>query len=112
ARSRAAVLGCVFFAPGAPLEGPPLLVDLHGGPTGQAVVRWDGWLRFFTSRGFAVLRPNPRGSTGSGRAFVQDHACSWGDADVADVAAGIEAAGPSGWGDPARVAVLGGSAGA
>ena len=57
-----------------PPAPPPLLVDLHGGPTGQAVVRWDGWLRYFTSRGFAVLRPNPRGSTGFGRAFVQDHA--------------------------------------
>jgi dipeptidyl aminopeptidase/acylaminoacyl peptidase len=90
---------------------PPLLVDLHGGPTGQAVVRWDGWLRYFTSRGFAVLRPNPRGSTGSGRAFVQDFARTWGDADVADVAAGIEAAGRAGWGDPSRVAVAGGSAG-
>ena len=51
------------------------------------------------------------GSTGFGRAFVQDHARTWGDADVADVAAAIEAAGPAGWGDPARVAVAGGSAG-
>jgi len=96
----------------APASGaPPLLVDLHGGPTGQATARWDGALRYFTSRGLAVLRPNPRGSTGSGRAFVQDHARSWGDADVADVAAAIEAAGGAGWGDPRRVAVAGGSAG-
>jgi dipeptidyl aminopeptidase/acylaminoacyl peptidase len=111
-RSGDDVISGLLFTPDEPVDRPPLLVDLHGGPTGQAVVRWDGWLRFFTSRGFAVLRPNPRGSTGSGRAFVQDHACSWGDADVADVAAGIEAVGPAGWGDPARVAVLGGSAGA
>jgi dipeptidyl aminopeptidase/acylaminoacyl peptidase len=102
----------LLHRPDVSADRPPLLVDLHGGPTGQAVVRWDGWLRYFTSRGYAVLRPNPRGSTGLGRAFVQDNARSWGDADVADVAAGIEAAGPAGWGDPARVAVLGGSAGA
>src|SRR3954470_5578156 len=111
-RSGDDVISGLLFAPDEPVERPPLLVDLHGGPTGQAVVRWDGWLRFFTSRGFAVLRPNPRGSTGSGRAFVQDHARSWGDADVADAAAGVEAAGPADWGDPTRVAVLGGSAGA
>ena len=92
----------LLYRPDGADDRPPLLVDVHGGPTGQAVVRWDGWLRYFTSRGFAVLRPNPRGSTGSGRAFVQDHAGSWGDADVTDVAAGIEAAGPAGWGDPAR----------
>ncbi len=102
----------LFFAPdresGSP---PPLFVDLHGGPTGQAAVRWDGWLRYFTSRGWAVLRPNPRGSTGSGRAFVQDWARSWGEADVADIAAGIRAVTASGACDPARVAVGGGSAG-
>ena len=66
--------GCCTGPTTRPTVPPPLLVDLHGGPTGQAVVRWDGWLRYFTSRGFAVLRPNPRGSTGFGRAFVQDHA--------------------------------------
>src|SRR4051812_40181177 len=66
----------LLYRPDDAIDGaPPLLVDLHGGPTGQAAVRWDGWLRFFTSRGFAVLRPNPRGSTGFGRAFVQDHRC-------------------------------------
>ena len=111
-RSGDDMISGLLHRPDRDTDRPPLLVDLHGGPTGQAVVRWDGWLRFFTSRGFSVLRPNPRGSTGSGRAFVQDHAGTWGDADVADVAAAIEAAGPAGWGDPARVAVLGGSAGA
>ena len=65
-------------------------------------MRWDGWLRYFTSRGFAVLRPNPRGSTGFGRAFVQDHARSWGDADVADVAAGDRGRRPGGLGRSGR----------
>lgn len=102
----------LLYAPDGESEGPPpLFVDLHGGPTGQAVVRWDGWLRYFTSRGWAVLRPNPRGSTGSGRAFVQDWARSWGDADVTDIAAGIRAVTASGACDPARVAIGGGSAG-
>jgi dipeptidyl aminopeptidase/acylaminoacyl peptidase len=110
-RSGDHTIGGLLYRPDVLADRPPVLVDLHGGPTGQAVVRWDGRLRFFTSRGFAVLRPNPRGSTGSGRAFVQDHARTWGDADVADVAAGIEAVGPGGWGDPGRVAVLGGSSG-
>ena len=89
----------------------PMLVDMHGGPTGQATVAWDGWLRYFTSRGWAVLRPNPRGSTGYGRAFAQGLAGTWGADDVDDVATGIRVAGELGWCDPARVAIAGGSSG-
>ena len=92
-------------------EAPPMLVDIHGGPTGQATVAWDGWLRYFTSRGWAVLRPNPRGSTGYGRAYAQGLRSTWGDVDVEDIAAGIRAAAENGWCDPMRVAVSGGSSG-
>lgn len=94
--------------PGAP---PPMIVDVHGGPTGQATVSWDGWLRYFTSRGWVVLRPNPRGSTGYGRAYAQGLRGTWGAADVEDIGAGIRAAAAHGWCDPARVAVSGGSSG-
>ncbi len=90
---------------------PPMIVDIHGGPTGQATVAWDGWLRYFTNRGWAVLRPNPRGSTGYGRTYAQNLRGTWGDADVEDVGAGIRAAGARGWCDPNRVAVAGGSSG-
>ena len=93
---------------GAP---PPMIVDVHGGPTGQATVSWDGWLRYFTSRGWVVLRPNPRGSTGYGRAYAQGLRGTWGAADVEDIGAGIRAAAAHGWCDPARVAVSGGSSG-
>ena len=91
---------------------PPLLVDVHGGPTGQATAAWRPAATFFTSRGWAVLAPNPTGSTGYGRAYAQALAGEWGERDVEDVAAGIRAAAARGWGDPDRVAVSGGSAGA
>ncbi len=90
---------------------PPLLVDVHGGPTGEATVAWSPRPHFFTSRGWAVLQPNPRGSSGSGREYLQALAGRWGELDVADVAAGIRAARERGWCDPARVVVSGGSAG-
>jgi len=90
---------------------PPLLVDVHGGPTGQAVVGWSPRTRFFTSRGWAVLAPNPRGSTGYGRSFVRALDGEWGSADVDDVVAGITAAGREAWGDGERVAIMGGSSG-
>ncbi|MBK5288235.1 MAG: S9 family peptidase [Acidimicrobiia bacterium] len=108
------VPGLLYPPDGADDEGagaPPLLVDVHGGPTGQATVTWDGWLRYFTSRGWAVLRPNPRGSTGYGRSFAQGLQGTWGSADVEDVIAGIRAAGDQGWCDPDRVAIAGGSSG-
>ena len=94
---------------GTPL--PPLLVDVHGGPTDQSTVDWKPRVRYFVSRGWAVLHPNYRGSTGYGAGYrhALDH--EWGVLDVADTVAGIRAAGAEGWGDPARVAVMGGSAG-
>ncbi len=62
--------------------------------------------------GWAVLAPNPRGSTGYGRVYADALAGAWGQLDVADVAAGIRHVTTRGWCDPRRVAVSGGSAGA
>jgi dipeptidyl aminopeptidase/acylaminoacyl peptidase len=90
---------------------PPLLVDVHGGPTDQSTVDWKPRVRWFTSRGWAVLQPNYRGSTGYGRAYrhALDH--EWGVVDVADTVAGIHALGSDERVDAARAAVMGGSAG-
>lgn len=90
---------------------PPLLVWAHGGPTDQRRVSFDSRLVFFLSRGWAVLHPDPRGSTGWGRAWVQALAGRWGEVDVADVAAGTRAAVARGWADPSRMVAMGGSAG-
>jgi dipeptidyl aminopeptidase/acylaminoacyl peptidase len=90
---------------------PPVLVDLHGGPTDQSTVDWKPRVRWFVSRGWAVLSPNYRGSTGYGRAYrhALDHA--WGAVDVADTVAGILALAHDGRVDASRAAVMGGSAG-
>jgi len=92
-------------------DPPPLLVDVHGGPTGQATAQWRPLVQFFVSRGWAVLAPDFRGSTGHGRAYARALAGEWGVLDVSDCATGIRAAAERGWADPARVAVCGGSAG-
>lgn len=94
-----------------PGRSPPLLVVIHGGPTGQAAAAWAPRVQFWLDRGWAVLAPNYRGSTGYGRAYAQALAGRWGELDVADTAAGIRHAGREGWADPSRVAVIGGSAG-
>jgi len=94
--------------PGAP---PPMLVWVHGGPTGQWQVTFNPRIAYFVDRGWAVLVPDHRGSTGFGRAYTQAMRGRWGELDTADVAAGIRHAGAQGWCDPRRVAIMGGSAG-
>ena len=95
-----------------PGDGPaPVLVQMHGGPTDQARADWDARRAYFVARGWAVFAPNPRGSTGYGRAYADALAGAWGALDVDDVAAGIRTLVATRGGDPGRVAVMGGSAG-
>lgn len=89
----------------------PLIVLVHGGPTSQGQADWSTRVQAFVQRGWNVLQPDYRGSTGYGRAYAQALAGHWGDRDVADVAAGIRHADKEGWADTARVAIMGGSAG-
>ncbi len=92
-------------------DPPPLLVWVHGGPTGQTTVAWNNRLPFFLERGWAVLFPDHRGSTGHGRAYAQAMRGNWGELDTSDTAAGMREAGAHGWGDRARMVPMGGSAG-
>jgi dipeptidyl aminopeptidase/acylaminoacyl peptidase len=101
----------LWFAPPGGAADAPLLVHLHGGPTDQTRVEWALRLQYWVARGWSVLAPNPRGSTGYGRAHTRALVGGWGDLDVDDVLAGIAVAGTRGWGDPGRVALVGGSAG-
>jgi dipeptidyl aminopeptidase/acylaminoacyl peptidase len=62
-------------------QGPlPLVVNPHGGPWARDYAGWDasGWVPFLTSRGFAVLRPQYRGSTGLGRKLWVAGDAEWG----------------------------------
>ncbi|MGH9183920.1 MAG: S9 family peptidase, partial [Acidimicrobiales bacterium] len=62
-------------------DPPPLLAWVHGGPTGQAEAGFDPRLAYWLDRGWAVLVPDHRGSTGHGRAFAQALAGRWGELD-------------------------------
>lgn len=94
-----------------PDERPPLLVICHGGPTASASTALNLGLQFWTSRGFAVLDVNYRGSTGYGRAYRKLLDGQWGVADVEDCVAGATALARAGLVDGKRMAIRGSSAG-
>jgi dipeptidyl aminopeptidase/acylaminoacyl peptidase len=96
---------------GALGDPAPLIAWIHGGPTGQWPVEFRARFAYWTDRGWAVLVPDHRGSTGHGRAFRQALHGQWGVHDVEDTAAGLRAAVERGWGDRDRMVVMGGSAG-
>jgi dipeptidyl aminopeptidase/acylaminoacyl peptidase len=98
-----------FTAPAG--ERPPLIVISHGGPTAAASSGLNLALQFWTSRGFAVLDVNYRGSTGYGRAYREALDAAWGIADVEDCAAGARWLVAGGRADGKRLAIRGGSAG-
>lgn len=98
-----------FSAP--PGEKPPLIVFIHGGPTAAANSGLDLRKQFWTSRGFAVLDVNYRGSTGYGRAYRESLNGRWGVADVQDCVNGARHLAAQQQVDPERLLIRGGSAG-
>jgi dipeptidyl aminopeptidase/acylaminoacyl peptidase len=94
----------------------PLLVVIHGGPTWQFLADYLGTpdaypLAAFAARGFAVLRPNPRGSSGRGREFRYAVRGDWAGEDARDILAGVDRAIALGVADPERLGVMGWSYG-
>lgn len=92
-------------------ERPPLLIKCHGGPTGATATALDPRIQFWTSRGFAILDVNYRGSTGYGRAYRRSLYGRWGVADVEDCVHGARHLADQDLIDPERVAISGSSAG-
>ena len=114
---------------GAPVEGlltypqgyqqgarVPLLLIVHGGPTGvfeQSFIASRGAypIAAFAAEGYAVLRVNPRGSSGYGRAFRYANYGDWGGGDYQDLMTGIDRVVQMGVADPDRLGVMGWSYG-
>ena len=89
----------------------PAIVIVHGGPTAQFFRVFDPLVQILVDRGFVVLQPNVRGSTGYGVEFRDMNLDDWGGGDLEDVAAGVEYLKSLGLVDPERIAVFGGSYG-
>ncbi|WP_245633607.1 S9 family peptidase [Amycolatopsis jejuensis] len=96
-------------------EGPfPLVVNIHGGPIWAYRECWSmryAWVPLLVSRGYAVLNPNPRGSSGRGQKFAARVVGDMGGADTHDYLSGIDALVERGLADGNRVGLIGGSYG-
>ena len=94
----------------------PLLLNVHGGPAGvfqQTFIGGRGAypLAAFASRGYAILRPNPRGSSGYGVEFRRANIKDWGGMDYQDLMTGVDHVVKMGVADPERLGVMGWSYG-
>jgi dienelactone hydrolase len=89
----------------------PLLVIPHGGPWARDTFGYNPLAQFFANRGYAVLAPNFRGSTGYGKKFLNAGNNEWGGRMQDDLTYGVKHLVAQGIADPKRVAILGGSYG-
>jgi dipeptidyl aminopeptidase/acylaminoacyl peptidase len=94
----------------------PLLVIVHGGPSGVFLRAYIGVPTAFATagfaeRGYAVLRCNVRGSSGYGREFRHANYKDWGGGDYRDIVSGIDALAAKGIADPERLGIMGWSYG-
>jgi dipeptidyl aminopeptidase/acylaminoacyl peptidase len=105
----------LFYPPLNPeFEGkakPPLIVHIHGGPTSQVKAIFNSRSNFFTSRGYAFLEVNYRGSTGYGREYRNALRGAWGIYDVQDAVSGAQQLSEQGLVDRDKMVIMGGSAG-
>ncbi len=89
----------------------PLVVLVHGGPASRDTLSFDWWASYLASRGYAVIQPNYRGSSGYGRAWQEAGYRQWGQLMQDDVADAVHALVRAGVADPARVCIVGASYG-
>ena len=104
-----------IFTPPYPGKGntpPPLIVSVHGGPSGIWYDDWDYYRsQMLAAAGYAVLRPNVRGSMGRGAAFADAVLGDMGGKDLQDILSGIEYLVDRGLVDRRRVGIMGWSYG-
>jgi len=96
-------------------DGPiPMVVEVHGGPTAATLYQFRFWIygrSLMPAKGYAVLSPNYRGSTGYGDKFMVELVGHENDIEVKDILAGVDAMVERGIADPERLAVMGWSNG-
>jgi len=96
---------------GVEAKGLPALMVVHGGPWARDEWGYNPLAQFFANRGYAVFRPNFRGSTGYGKKFLNAGNAEWGARMQDDITWGVKYLVSEGIADPKRIGILGGSYG-
>ncbi|MEK6337063.1 MAG: alpha/beta fold hydrolase [Acidobacteriota bacterium] len=89
----------------------PVVIFPHGGPWARDSWGYDTFAQFWANRGYAVLQPNFRGSTGYGKKFIDAGNKQWGDKMQDDITWGVKYLISQGIADPKRLGIMGGSYG-
>ena len=87
------------------------IVYIHGGPTSQTMNSFNRFVQYAANQGYMVMAPNYRGSTGYGKEFQEANLFDMGGGDLQDVLAGVDWIKQTGYLDPKKIAVMGGSYG-
>ena len=96
---------------GVPAKNLPVIILPHGGPWGRDTWGYSGMTQFLANRGYAVLQPNFRSSTGFGKKFLNAGDGQWGEKMQDDLTSGVKHLIAKGIADPKRVGIMGGSYG-
>ena len=106
------VIPAYLALPGPPEDGPyPTIIDPHGGPWAEDEGRYFFWNQYFIDRGYALLKPNFRGSTGYGDAYTAAGFAQWGGVMLDDVIDGLDWMIKNNLANPDKVCIHGGSYG-
>jgi dipeptidyl aminopeptidase/acylaminoacyl peptidase len=89
----------------------PAIVFVHGGPTAQTMNTFNRFVQYVANQGYVVIAPNYRGSTGYGKEFQQANLFDMGGGDLQDVLAAADWIKQTGYVDPKKVILMGGSYG-
>jgi dipeptidyl aminopeptidase/acylaminoacyl peptidase len=111
ARDGLDISGVLTLPRGKVAKGLPMILMPHGGPFARDDESWDWWAQFLASRGYAVLQPNYRGSSGFGTNFAEKGRGQWGLAMQDDLTDAVKWAAGAGIADPKRVCIVGASYG-
>jgi dipeptidyl aminopeptidase/acylaminoacyl peptidase len=103
--------GYLTLPKGVPAKNLPLVVNPHGGPWGRDTWGYRSYAQFLANRGYAVLQPNFRASTGYGKKFLNAGNNEWGQKMQDDITWGVKYLVDQGIVDPKRVGIMGGSYG-
>ena len=103
--------GYLTLPKGLSAKNLPLIILPHGGPWGRDSFGYDTFAQYLSNRGYAVLQPNFRASTGYGKKFLNAGNGEWGRKMQDDLTWGVKALVADGTADPKRIGIAGGSYG-